>query len=384
MTKPGTTARRFALLTVSAGVAVLGCELAIRWTGLDWRTIQSALYINRADADVYEVSKDPILHYRLRPGASRPADDQPGAYSVTIDRWGARGHEHPWDKPDGSFRILHFGGSTVFGALVDDQDTLSAQLERSLNTRTGREVEVWNLGHSAYVQSQVARLAQLELQRVPEVDLLLMTITNASLRPFLDPSFAGEVDYARFFDDDPYLWLENFPDPPLPNLLGAERATRLHLAGLEHSGTYRYIQASRVAAAPRQPNNPAARALCKLELLELERLAADEGVPVVYANHPAREGPPEPESTGTVIELHRPARGEAWKAIHPPPDILEAWAELLADELIEGGMVPCGSSEHDTACMTPCTEDADCPGEQSCTAVDQTEDGAEELAQYCL
>lgn len=352
MNARGAWGRRLALLAAGLAVSVLACDLGVGQLGLDQRMIQAALYLNRADAGVYEISDDPVLHYRMRPGASSPDSGQPGDYGVTVDAWGARGAGHSWDKPPDSFRILHFGGSTVFGALVDDHQTLSAQLEQALQDRSGRPVEVWNLGHSAYVQSQVARLAQLELERVPGVDLLLLTITNASLRAWLDPATAGEVDYRRFFRDDPYLWLETFPQAPGAELLGPERATGLHLLGLRRSAIYRYVQARRAASAPRDPDSPAARALCKRELLALEAQAQAAGVPVVYANHPGRQGPPEPEAQGVVIELARPERGAAWAEVHPPPAILTGWAELLAGELLGRGLVPTDKprqSDHDPA-----------------------------------
>jgi hypothetical protein len=340
MTTRGAWARRLALLFTGLLLAIVACDLTLGLAGLDQGMIRAALYLNRADAEVYEISDDPVLHYRMRPGAERPDSGQPGDYGVTVNAWGARGVEHPWDKPPGAFRILHFGGSTVFGALVDDHQTLSAQLEDALSVRTGRPVEVWNLGHSAYVQSQAARLAQLELERVPGVDLLLLTITNASLRAWLDPAVVGDVDYRRFFQDDPYLWLETFPRLPAAGLLGHERATGLHLLGLRRSAIYRYVQARQAASAPRDPDSPAAKALCKHELLELEALAASMGVPVVYANHPARQGAPEPEARGMVIELDRPDRGPAWTEVHPPPAILEGWADVLAGELLGRGLVP--------------------------------------------
>ncbi len=334
------TARKLGLVTASLALALVAADVAVGGAGLDARMIQAALYVNRADVEVYQISEDPVLHYRMRPGARRPANGQPGSYGISVDAWGARGSGHGWEKPPGTFRILHLGGSTVFGALVDDEQTMSAQLELALTQRTGQPVEVWNLGHSAYVQSQVARLAQLELARVPGVDMLLLTITNASLRAFLDPAQVGQVDYDRFFRDDPYLWLEAFPTLPWEGLLGEQRATGLHLLGLHRSAIYRYDRARRTAAAPRQPDNPAAKALCKRELLAMEAQAALAGVPVVYANHPARQGPPEPEATGIVIELARADRGEAWNEVHPPAPILAAWAQVLAEAMVDRGLVP--------------------------------------------
>lgn len=352
MTAKRATAR---LALAAAGLVLAGvaCDLGVAMLGLDWRAIQDVLYTNRADADVYEVSEDPVLHYRMRPGAQRPKGPAPDSYGVRVNAWGARGHEHAWDKPEGTFRILHFGGSTVFGALVDDDQTLSARLEQTLSARAGRPVEVWNFGHSAYVQSQMARLAQLELARVPDVDMVMLTITNAKLRAFLDPAEVGIERYAPFFDDDPWLWLETFPDLPLAGVLGDPLATKLHRQGLRHSAIYRLARARHQASRPRDTRSPSASELCKVELLALEARAAQAGVTLVYANHPDFQGAPEPEATGHVIELADPERGASWKEIHPSPAILQGWAEVLADGLLAQALVPSAGGEQDPDAVAP-------------------------------
>ncbi len=321
---------RIALALAALGVALVAADLALGLSGADWRMVEQALYYNHADASVYRVSHDPALHYEMRPGATSETAD---SYQVSVDAWGARGREHPWEKPAGTTRILYFGASTVFGANVRDEQTLPARLEAHLEETTGGPFEVWNLGHSAYVQSQMAHLARTRMVEVPDVDLVIVTITNAALRAFLDPKVAGEVDYAAVFEADPSHWLETFPDAP-----GGR--TDLHGWALRHVHAYRYWQASRTARAPRKPDSAPARALCRSELLSMEAKAAVLGIPVVYANHPVNHGPPEPEARGLVLELADPTKGPEWSEIHPPPATLDAWAKKLAGMLIEEGLAP--------------------------------------------
>lgn len=66
--------------------------------------------------------------------------------------FGYRGEEFPLKKPEGTFRIVVLGGSTVYTIAVDDNDkTFPAQLEKILNEKFGYEnVEVINAGVGGY------------------------------------------------------------------------------------------------------------------------------------------------------------------------------------------------------------------------------------------
>jgi lysophospholipase L1-like esterase len=68
-------------------------------------------------------------------------------FQITIDSLGYRDtQEMQREKPAGEIRILMLGDSFTFGHLVDDEDTLPAQLERRLRPRCGDAVRTINAG----------------------------------------------------------------------------------------------------------------------------------------------------------------------------------------------------------------------------------------------
>src|SRR6185369_16881179 len=124
------------LLLAVGGTAVgmFLLEIGIRFSGVEGQVSSRALYLQNADLSVHRVSSDPFLHYELAPETQHRGKDKQGkAYSVSIDAFGARNPTHAQAKAPGTFRILCFGGSTMYGAAVDDEQTIPARLERHLN-----------------------------------------------------------------------------------------------------------------------------------------------------------------------------------------------------------------------------------------------------------
>ena len=67
--------------------------------------------------------------------------------AVSINAFGMRAPDYPAEKPAGALRVLMLGDSTLFGGSYVDQDDLYARrVEQALRRRTGREVQVLNMG----------------------------------------------------------------------------------------------------------------------------------------------------------------------------------------------------------------------------------------------
>jgi hypothetical protein len=255
-------------------------------------------------------------------------------------------------RPDGAVRILFLGASSVFGAGVHDHESLPARLETLLTAALGRPVEVWNLGVDGYAPSQVLRRARRELARIPQVDLLLISVPGLTRRPFLAPSAHDEdgasllpcatVDNRAIFEQDPSSWTENFPDPPLSGLLGERRALALHGWALRVSPGYRYLAALGVDWAQKRPPQAAIADLASSEARALEAEALALGVPLAWVVTPELRGAPLAGSGAVVLELYRPDRDPAYYEVHPPAEQLAARAELLGALLLERGLVPGG------------------------------------------
>ena len=294
---------------------------------------------------MYRYSDDPFLHYELKPGA-RTEGQGPWAnrFVISVDEHGARGPAHGAAAGGDTFRILVFGGSTIFGAGVDDAETIPAVLERLLADPAAmgvadRRYEVWNFGNSGYVASQAMRLARNSLAALDRVDLMVIVPTNNGRRPFLGGDDALERDHRWFFWHDPSAYLENFPPP-------ARMPAGLHRALLRHSELYRYVTATRRL---RMPNNPAdqrhVRAVNLEEFRALGQEAEEQGTPVVFAYYP-RRGKAAPPNMGFVVpkaasvDLQRMGQPDVFYEIHPPPEILAEHAANLAAALLEGGYLP--------------------------------------------
>jgi lysophospholipase L1-like esterase len=126
---------------------------------------------------------DPLLPYRLRPGARSISMGVP----VRVNRFGLRGAEIAGDPPDGVRRILVLGDSVAYGWGLAEADTLPVLLEDEL-LRLGREVEVLNAGVPGYdTQSAVALLRHSGLSLAPDELVLSVSLNDFEATPRLSP-----------------------------------------------------------------------------------------------------------------------------------------------------------------------------------------------------
>jgi hypothetical protein len=129
------------------GIAVL----VIAEFGLHVRRERMAAQVPRYSEDDERFVGDPLLRRRNRPShAWTSTNDRGEALRYTNNALGFRGRETTREKPSGVRRVIVTGGSTVYGALNDDSETLPMQLERILRERVGDHVEVINAGVPGY------------------------------------------------------------------------------------------------------------------------------------------------------------------------------------------------------------------------------------------
>jgi hypothetical protein len=320
----------------------------------------SLFYVMGDEVSEYRASRDPFLHYELNPGARVTHQESERAYTVTIDEFGARLPTHRAAKAPGTFRILFFGGSTLFGAGVNDSETIPAVMERKLNEvgngPTGGRVEVWNFGTSAYNLAQATHLARTQLVLAP--DLILVQVHNAFPRPFFRTAADDPAQLMRAMERvDPYLDEEQFPGP-------AWVSPRFHRLAIRYSAVYRTGMGLFRQIDRSQPGFSAR--LAQDEARSLVRDAAARNVPVTFVAIPADRGrfgrdvsvyPGLPE--GQFIDLYRADREPDFYEVHPPPTVLDEYAALLVDELRARRQLPrdgCGRDgrpRHSTATLGP-------------------------------
>jgi len=318
------------------------------------------LYYSGYDRDVHRVSETPGVFYELAPGTKTkslqgfdehspvPADLAPGdldesggrPYSVSISAHGTRGPTYPEPKAEGVFRVHFFGASTLYGAGMNDNETMAAYLQDALEDLAGPEqsIEVWNYGTSAYVLTQMALLAQRELED-HDPDLILLLHTNVGRRPFLQYSDASF--YREQMAAIPGLLRENF-------LLGCRDWDWDWTAPMAWSHAYQAVVLAwirdKMAECPPKSEETQFRLLP-----ELVELAQSKGVSIQFvagAGEPAqsRESvyPTLPDALFWSLQLME--REPVFYDLHPSPRILKEHAGRLAGELAKRGLVPVSKS----------------------------------------
>ena len=143
-----------------------------------------------------KVRAHPLRQYELVPGSEftfdREAAVRHGLSPDYLDAWervtyrvnslGLRGEEVSLAKSDGTERILVLGDSVGFGWGIEEQDTLSSQLQQLLSqSSSGQQFEVWNVGVPGYATWQ---------------ELAYLTEKGAAFRPdwVIVPFLFNDVD----------------------------------------------------------------------------------------------------------------------------------------------------------------------------------------------
>jgi hypothetical protein len=137
------------------GVVVLGAAEG----GLRVRREWIAAHVNAPPNEDDRFIADRLLRFKNRP-SYRYGDER---VHYTNNTLGLRGPEILTSKPNGWRRVVLLGGSTVYGAMVDDADTISVQLEVLLRQDLGPDIEVINAGVPGYESLREVVFARAEL-----------------------------------------------------------------------------------------------------------------------------------------------------------------------------------------------------------------------------
>lgn len=133
---------------------------------------------------IYQRSFNPYLRYELL------GQTKNGRISINSD--GFRGREYSLIKPPNTFRIILLGDSETFSFMLEEKDTLTAQLEGLLNRNTNSlRYEVLNFGVEGYNTFQ--ELEQLRVKGLKyQPDLIILNYCLNDPEPgeyYFDKSF---------------------------------------------------------------------------------------------------------------------------------------------------------------------------------------------------
>jgi len=303
-------------------LSILIADFTVGSLGIDASTMNRVLYYQTVEIEVHQPVDDAELLYGLKPGSRLGGEGPWGLRTVSVNQWGARSPEYTKEKPTDRERTLVFGGSTLYGAGVSNEHTTPGMMD----TLLGHTHEVWNFGVCAYNTAQSAHLAK-EMIGTLDPDRIIIMITNTGRRAFMGGPQHQYADKSRYFKENPYLYLENFP----PEILGEKPHQRL----LMTSALYRTYAAWHRANT--DPDTTYADRADRAAVAELEKEAATRGVEVLYVLSPSRGSEIGPLHLAVPqarwLDLNIPGRSGDYQQAHPSPAILTEYAARIVEWL---------------------------------------------------
>ncbi len=146
---------------------------------------------DRADlAELHRQSRvtfvyEPIVQFKIAPMSGTYVNAVPQGYRLNQ-------RQGPWPPRDDAWNVFVFGGSTTFGWLLRDRDTIVSQLQDRAGTPVcGRPVVVYNFGQPSYISTQEGLLF-LNLLRAGVVPDMAIFIDG--LNEFF---FRGEMSFSN-------------------------------------------------------------------------------------------------------------------------------------------------------------------------------------------
>ncbi len=135
---------------------------------------------------------DPITQLRLRPLHGRYVNIEEGGFRRVRD-------QGPWPIQRSAVNIFVFGGSTAFGLLLDDNQTIASYLQQHMRAES-RRVNVYNFGRPGYTSTQelLLYLSLLRDGAVPNVALFMDGLNEcqeATYRPPIGAHWPDEYVY---------------------------------------------------------------------------------------------------------------------------------------------------------------------------------------------
>ena len=194
------------------------------------------------------------LYNHLLPGRERlPFGEEPQkAYNLSLYNMEAMFASHELtagQKPAGEFRVFVLGDSSVWGTLLEPQQTLAGCLnDLQLQAKDGRQAVFYNLGYPTMSLTKDMVILQEVRQYEPDLILLPLTLDSLPLQKQLEsPLIANNPDRVRHLQQVAGLsWLDDLTgldDPSFYDrtIIGQRRnladMIRLQLYGFMYAAT---------------------------------------------------------------------------------------------------------------------------------------------------
>ncbi len=159
------------------------------------------IYSNRLSFDLinskkYVLSNNSEVIYELQPNFHESVE--------SINSFGIRDKEYPFEKPNNTTRIILIGDSVLFGPYVKDEERFSEILEKKLND-VSRNTEVMNFGVGGYDINQEFGVFKRALNFEPDI-IIIHTYTNDAARKIItrNKEIYELFEEYYFFYDSPF------------------------------------------------------------------------------------------------------------------------------------------------------------------------------------
>lgn len=141
--------RNAATAVVLFMVAMVGVEFWLQGKAIS--TMQGVT-TQASPADQSLLVPSGVCHHELQRMLKTIHQSSPagGRHAFRVNSFGCRGDEPAIPAPEGSYRILVLGDDTICGTGVDENETVSAHLQRFLSKQTKIKLEVINCGIPGY------------------------------------------------------------------------------------------------------------------------------------------------------------------------------------------------------------------------------------------
>lgn len=147
--RPMTTMRNAATAVVLLVVALAGVEI---WLQTKSMKAMQGVTNQATAADQTLLVPSAVCHHELQRmlKTMHQASPASGNHVFRVNSFGCRGDEPEVPAPEGTYRILILGDDSICGTMVDENETVSAHLQRFLSKQTKVRLEVINCGIPGY------------------------------------------------------------------------------------------------------------------------------------------------------------------------------------------------------------------------------------------
>jgi len=291
----GRTTGRIARLSLAwlcaIAIGLVTGEVATRLTGaIDGLSIIPRRLLTGTD--------DPLLPYRLRPGARLTFQGVP----LRVNRFGLRGAEITRDPGSDARRILVLGDSVAYGWTLAEADTFPVLLGKELR-RLGLDAEVLNAGVPGHnTESALALLRHTGLSLAPDALVLGVSLNDFDETPSLSPLgllLAGEAraDDSWLSSHSEFYFLLRWAAPGLLKRWWQSR-TGFAVVSERDEQVREFLRRQAIASRRRfyaAPSGPAWQRI-RRSLEELRELAAGSGLELTIVIFPEEDQLGSPES----------------------------------------------------------------------------------------